>query len=378
MDIALMQKGSTKNEFPHWSETLSALTYATDQSDDHKVRFCHYRSVAPEDMYIDPLGTTQICYRQKDFSDDTPLIVNGSIHLETSPMSYGIIPYNKFKYKVAIEHTTGYSPWDYLQMVDLANISRDNPEKAGHCKLIFMMNKKFYDRFMKMDWTSVGYDDYEKYKSIIDQSIKDGFISLERYEPTQFWLQSVPLSSHEVSDHICVVLNWSNFKKGKYVRIILDKCKKLHELTGKEIDVKLHSYCKESFLKYFDEYPYIHIIPYLNTSKYDVMDKYNLFFVDSTGFGYECAYRGIVTNRTKDIYYMNDLPAEDCEFRGTKYMGVNPVHTYDDYIASSGLLKSNYSEDVINETFPISVDAKSSIISTYDTIIKNCEKVKLL
>lgn len=375
MNIALMQKGSSKNEFPHWSETLSALTYATEQKADELVEFCHYRKITPENWYIDPLGKVQKSYTQGDFSKDTPLIVNGSIHLETSPMSYGVIPYNKFKYKIAIEHTTGYSPWDYLQMVDLANISRDNPKDAGGCKLRFLMNKKFYNRFMKVDWNSVGYSDYENYKPIIEQSIKDGYVKLESYEPTQFWLDTVPTKvGLEQSNHICLVLNWANFKKGKYVQQIVEICRDLHKYTGLDIDIKLHSYCKESFLKYFEAFDFIHIIPYLNTSKYDIMDKYSLFFVDSTGFGYECSYRNMKKGRNIDIFYVSGLPAEDTEFRGTKFMGVNPVYTHIDFL--NGVTHSNYPEDVIKESFPHKGNAFDNIKEVYGTIIKNCNEIK--
>lgn len=374
MNIALMQKGDTKEQFPHWSETLSALTYATDNSDDNKIEFCHYRKVKPEDRYVDPLGKVHDCFTQGDFNKDTPLIVNGSIHLETSPMSYGIIPYNHFKYKIAIEHTTGYSPWDYLQMVDLANISRDNPQNAGNCKLRFLMNKKFYNRFMNIDWSYIGYDDYEKYKDIITKSIKDGYVKLESYEPTQFWLESVPVRVKEESDNICVVLNWANFKKAKYVQQIVENCRMLHKYTGKDIDIKLHSYCKESFLKYLEAFPYIHIIPYLNVSKYDIMDKYKLFFVDSTGFGYECAYRNLYNARSVDIFYLADLPAEDTEFRGTRFMKVNPVFNQKDFF--SGTTKSNYSSDVLKETFPHTSSPQENIREVYNIILNNCNEIK--
>lgn len=375
MNIALMQKGSSKNEFPHWSETLSALTHA-DSVD--KIEFCHYKTIKPEDRYVDPLGKVHECFTQGHFNPDTPLVVNGSIHLETSPMSYGVIPYNKFKYKVAIEHTTGYSPWDYLQMVDLANISRDDPEKAGSCKLRFLMNHRFYSRFMAVDWCKYGYDDYEKYKEIIEKSIKDGFVKLESFEPTQFWLETVPVNYRDQSDHICVVLNWANFKKAKYVQKIVEICRELHKNTGLDIDIKLHSYCKESFLKYLEAFPFIHIMPYLNVSKYDIMDKYNLFFVDSTGFGYECAYRNKYNNRLVDIFYMSGLPAEDTEFRGTKFMGVNPVYDQNDFLQHK-VSHSNYSADIIERTFPHKHStSEEDITEVYDMIVRNAEEVKSL
>lgn len=375
MNIALMQKGGTKNEFPHWSETLSALTYATDQSDNKLVEFCHYRKIKEEDWYIDPLGKKHEVFTQGEFNKDTPLVVNGSIHLETSPRSYGIIPYNHFLYKIAIEHTTGYSPWDYLQMVDLANISRDFPEKAGNCKLRFLMNYKFFDRFTKTDWKSVGYDDYENYKDIIYQSIEDGYVAVEQYEPTQFWLEVVPVKITNCSDHVCLVLNWANFKKASYVQDILSLCKRIHTYSGLDIDIKLHSYCKESFLKYFNDYSYIHIIPYLNCSKYDIMDRYSLFFVDSTGFGYECAYRNQINNRKVDIFYVKGLPAEDDQFRGTIYMDVNPIYNHTDFL--TGHDHSNYSESVLQESFPHHfLDPYNLIASIYQKIHDHCSDLK--
>lgn len=371
-----MQKGSSKNEFPHWSETLSALTYAT-QDENNLVEFCHYKKIKPEDLYVDPLGKTHLCYTQGDFDKTTPLVVNGSIHLETSPMSYGVIPYNKFKYKIAIEHTTGYSPWDYLQMVDLANISRSNPKDAGNCKLRFLMNQRFYDKFVSVDWKSVGYDDYEKYKDIIQGLIEDGYLKLESYEVTQFWIEKVPVNSNlEKSDHICLVLNWANFKKASYVMQIVELCTKLHEYTGKDIDVKLHSYCKESFLKYFTQYEFIHIMPYLNVSKYDIMDKYSIFFVDNTGFGYETSYRNKYNNRKVDIFYVEGLPAEDNEFRGTKYMDVSPQVSQNEFFA--GNHNSNFSQDLIRRTFPHTCKSDEIPNEVRSMIVKNCEELKIL
>jgi hypothetical protein len=259
-------------------------------------------------------------------------------------------------------------------MVDLANISRDDAVKAGNCKLRFLMNSKFYNRFMQVDWKSVGFDDYELYKSIIDKSISDGYVSLESYEPTQYWLDNVQPRVTELSDHLCVVLNWSNFKKAKYVNLIVDICIKLHNYTGKDIDIKLHSFCKESFLKYLSKYDFIHVIPYLDSFKYDIMDKYDTYFVDGTGFGYECSYRNLIRNRRVNIFYFNGLPAESNEFKGIIEMNSIPTHNVDEFL--SGVDSSNFDSKIIEESFPFR--GKDASVETYKIIHRNCEDIKNL
>lgn len=371
MNIALHEK-----LFPHWSEVLSALTYATEQTDGNLVEFCHYKKIGEELWYVDPLGKQHRPYTQGEFAKDTPLIVNGSIHRETSPLSYNKIPYNHFKYKLAIEHTTGYSPWDFLQMVDLALISRDDPENAGHCRLLFQMHSKFYDRFMGVDWKAHNKPIYENYKSVIAEAVEQNYVKTETMELAQFWLESVPRTITEESDRICIVLNWANFRKAAYVMKIVELCKQLHEYTGLDIDIKLHSFCKESFLKYFTALEYVHIIPYVGASKYDIMDKYKYYFVDGTGFGYETAHRSKFLGRDVNIFYVEGLPAEDNEFEGIVQMNAIPEVSHTQFLG--GTDRGNFSAEILDETFPHKCKTEDIPKECYDIIHRNCEFLKNL
>lgn len=370
--LALMQKGSSKHEFPHWSEVLSVLTYASNLDIFDDVEFCHYRKISQENEYVDPLDRHHSCFTKKDFNSDDPLIVNGSLHLETSPMSYGTIPYRKFHYKIAMEHTTGYSPWDFLQMVDLAAISRDDPDAAGNCYLRFLMNEKFYNRFMNVDWTDTQFPSFETYKSKIHSLMNSGHIKLERYEPSQYWLDKV-VTDIIPSQNICVVLNWCNFKKASLVREVVDRCVLIHKVTGLDIDLKLHAYCKPSFLKYFEQYDFIHILDYFSSNKYEIMDKYETYFVDGTGFGYECAYRNYKNHRNVNIFYFNGLASESDGFGGIIDLGAIPEFNLTDFV--DGQRISNFNQEIIDESFPhcpgfVPDDVMEIVSSNYTDMVR--------
>lgn len=350
-------KLSLLNKFPHWSEVLAVLNYSDLKGEE--IPFVSHKWLSEDELYIDPLGRKHSSVTSKYAgSEDRALVVNGSIHLETFPLSQGKIPYINQPYKVAIEHTTGYSPWDVLQMVDLAEISyKNDPEWAQGSKLIFLMYKKFYDRFMKTDWTSFSKQYYEEYKEKIDFLVDKGFVIPTYIEPSQFWLENVKSSITEKSDNICIEVNWCNLKRASHAKKMYDTCKRLHDYTGKDIDIRLHSYTSESFLKYLD-YDFIHLYPYDSISKYDIMDKYKLYFVDGTGLGYETGYRNYLHNGKKmdgigvDIFYLNGLDSDEPHhgFDGIVQMGATPDYNLDDFLR--GVDHSYFSEQIIKESFP--------------------------
>ena len=244
------------HKFDHWSEVLSVLTY----NDSLNASFIGYKSGG---TYVDPLSMSHFINPKGSLSHDDVLVVNGSIHLETFPLSKGKIPYSKIPYKVAIEHTTGYSPWDFLQMVELAEISeKGDPEFAQGSKVLYLMNKKCYSRFISTDWKSVGKDYYESWKPRITNMVDKGYVLPTAIEPAQFWLEerSVNHEFIDKSDHLCLCLNWCNIDKVKKAKLVVDICKKLHDYTGKDIDIRLHSYSREGLFHILSDLPYVHLI----------------------------------------------------------------------------------------------------------------------
>lgn len=361
MNIALLHK------FPHWSEVLSVFNYSDNLS-------CEFVSHKKGIEYTDPIGTKYFTYSRGHFTPNTPLIINGSIHLETHPLSKGKIPYSTLPYKIAIEHTTGYSPWDFLQMVELAEISAKNdPEYAQGSKVLYLMNKKCYSRFMSTEWGKIDKSYYEKWKSRIEQLVNKGYIVPTAIEPSQFWLESVPVNTSELSNNICICVNWCNINQVKKINQLLEICEKLYKYTGLSIDLRLHSYSKESLFHVFKTKSYINLIPYESMSKYDLMDKYNIYFVDGTGLGYEIAYRNKFNNRDIDIFYLSGLNSDESlgGFDGIVDMNATPQYNYLHFLNSQDT--SNFSNEIINESFPHTpgkvVDECSNII------IDACNKV---
>lgn len=341
MGFALLHK------FNHWSEVLSVLTYCSEGEDSE---FLHYKG---GEVYTDPLGKSFVTFSKGHFNCETPLIINGSIHLETHPLSKGKIPYSYFPCKVAIEHTTGYSPWDFLQMIDLAKISSTRSEDAQGSTVLYLINKKCYDRFMSVDWDSCHKEYYSKYKPVINELVEKGYVVPTYIEPAQFWLENVPSSSSLVpSDNLCLCLNWCNLNKVVKVKKVVEICEKLHSATGKNIDIRLHSYSRESLFHILESLPYVNLITYESMSKYDLMDKYQTYFVDGTGLGYEIAYRNKYKGRSVDIFYLSGLSSDDPlqGFDGIVEMGAVPDYDYNDFL--KGQAHSNFSDKIIKESFP--------------------------
>lgn len=345
MSFALLHK------FNHWSEVLSVLTYNNNiLSSDPKSDFVYYKK---GETYTDPLGNTHIIYPKGSFNKDDVMIFNGSIHLETHPLSVGKIPYSSFPYKIGIEHTTGYSPWDYLQMTDLAEISASHSENAQGSSVIFAMNKKFYNRFMATDWSGSGKDYYEVYKEKINSLVDKGYIVPTSMELAQFWLENVDINRPiEKSNRLCLCLNWCNLNKVVKVNKVVEICNSLHRYTGLEIDIRLHSYSREGLFHILESLPFVHLIPYESMSKYDIMDKYTTYFVDGTGLGYEIAYRNKFKNRDVDIFYLSGLDSDNPHegFDGIVNMKAVPEHDYINF--TNGQDHSNFDSSVILESFP--------------------------
>lgn len=336
------------NKFSHWSEALAPLTY-TDIGEEFGF-LSHKRG----ESYTDPLGRKYGCHIKSCFSHDDVFVSNGALHLETHPLSKGKIPYSYFPYKIMTNHTTGYSPWDFLQLCELSEISeKGDPEFAQGSKVLYLLPKKSFDRFMKVDWNSAGKPYYEEWKPRINKLIDKGYVLPTSYEPAQFWLENVEIERYvEPSDHLCLCLNWCNLNKVVKVKKVVEICKKLHEYTGKDIDIRLHSYSREGLFHILEELPYVHLIPYLSMSKYEVMDKYRTYFVDGTGLGYEIAYRNKYKNKPVDIFYLNGLASDEKlqGFDGIVEMGAVPEYTYEDFL--KGQEHSNFSNEVIKESFP--------------------------
>lgn len=332
------------HKFNHWSEVLSVLTYSD---------FCTCRFIgAKKDVvYQDPAGNSHVTQSRKVFDSDTILVINGSIHLETFPLSKGKIPYMTFPHKIAIEHTAGYSPWDFLQMVELVEISASKSENAQGSKVLYLMSQKCYDRFMAVNWSACGKDYYEQWRPRIQAMVDKGFIVPEAIEPAQYWLNTIGRSQLPHSDHICLCLNWCNLNRVVKIQQIVEICERLYKYTRRKIDIRLHSYSRD-ITKYFESASYVTLIPYETMSKYDIMDIYDDYFVDGTGLGYEIAYRNKHFSRDVNIFYLKGLSSDETlgGFDGIIEMGAIPQLSHEDFLR--GRDTSNYPDTVIEESFP--------------------------
>lgn len=361
------------HKFSHWSEVLSVLSYCKEIN----LEFVSHKR---GENYIDPLGKSFTTFSKSHFSRNDVFISNGALHLETHPLSKGKIPYSYFPYKIMISHTTGYSPWDTNQLVELAEISeKGDPEWAQGSKVLYLMNKKCYNRFMSTEWDKLDKPYYEDWKPRISRLIDKGYIAPTYIEPAQFWLESVPVKEPEVprSDNICICINWCNINKVKKVNQLIEICQKLYNYTGLNIDLRLHSYSRESLFHIFKEKcPYVNLIPYESMSKYEIMDNYYLYFVDGTGLGYEIAYRNKFNDRLVSIFYLSGLSSDETlgGFDGIVDMNAVPCYDYTHFL--NGQNVSNFPDEVISESFP---HTPGRVVEECgDIIINAVDKVKLL
>lgn len=350
MELALLRRN-----FTPWTESEAILFYNTVGVE------CKFVNRTPSKVshYVDPLGRVEEIhpYRDFDFKEDV-MVVPGDIQRQTHPMSYGKIGYKEFNHKISTTHTSGWSPWDYLAMVDLSRMSRDCPDDAGGCHMVNVMNEKFYKYFMRVDWSKI-VPKYEEFKPIIESLIKDKYIYLDRHEPSQFWLNSIDKQCTSRIDEIGIALNWANFKTKLNVLKIVDKLVQLHEATGKLINIKFHPYLKPSYIKLFSEYDFIKTYTSEEMYKYEFTDKYTAYVVDGTGLGYEIAYRSKLFNEDVDIYYFDDLDAEKNEFLGIREMKVVPEVTISELIQDP-TLHSFFPKEVLELTYPYGKDENIS------------------
>lgn len=341
------------NKFNPWNEVLSVIKYSDIVQSD----FCSAKKVTKEGLYTDPLGRTYENFIKSDFSKDDTMIIPGDVHRQTHPLSYGQIPYGYFKKKVALTHTSGWSPWDYLSMIELALISKNDPEKAHDTKLVLMLNNKFYEAFMKVDWTKTIYgDNYESQKKLIEEAVNAGYIRLVDLEPSQFWLDKVGEKWRQTNqvkndEVIGVGLNWANFLTAKNVNKIAEVFERIHKKTGKKLHLKMHNSSQSKYQKCLQDLIDRGILLYSefkDMDKYDFMTRYNTYLVDGTGLGYETAYLNY-DNPNFNIYYFRGLDAATDQFGGIEEMGAVPEHDQEDLILG---LRSNYPQEILDKTYP--------------------------
>lgn len=341
------------NKFNPWNEVLSVLKYTDKVESD----FCSSKRVPKEGEYTDPLGWNHKNFIKSDFSKSDVMIIPGDVHRQTHPLSYGQIPYGYFSRKVALTHTCGWSPWDYLSMIELALISKNDPEKAHNTKLVYMLNSKFYNRFMGVDWTQTEFgDDYESWKPRIEEALSSGYVILTDLEPSQWWLDKVgmkwnDINYHKIDDTIGVGLNWANFRSAKNVEKIADGLLKVYNATGKRLHLKMHNSPQSRYQSKLDPLIEKGILVYSefkDMDKYDFITRYTTYIVDGTGLGYETAYLN-EGNPDFNIYYFDGLEASHIQFGGVDEMKAVPEGTIQDLINGE---PSNYSDEIYSKTYP--------------------------
>lgn len=341
------------NKFNPWNEVLSVIKYSDKIDSD----FCSAKKVTKEGTYMDPLGRSYENFIKSDFSKDDVMIIPGDVHRQTHPLSYGQIPYGYFSRKVALTHTCGWSPWDYLSMIELALISKNDPEKAHNTKLVYMLNNKFYNKFMSIDWTKTEFGrEYEDWKFKIEETLNSGYVTLVDLEPSQFWLDRVgskwrSQNSNKIKGVVGVGLNWANFRSAKNVEYIASKLLEIHKVTGLKFHLKMHNSPQSKYQNRLAPLINQGVLVYSefkDIDKYDFMTKYDTYLVDGTGLGYETSYLNY-DNPNYNIYYFEDLEASHIQFGGVDEMGAIPLGTTKDLMKGN---KSNYSDEVLKSTYP--------------------------
>lgn len=333
--------------YPHWNE-VSAVPM---NSDLLEMYFMNTKSRKPLE-FTDPLGRNHYksISRFEINSEDTCLLICGNVQRWTHPLNKGKIPYTGIHDKIFTGHTTGYSPWDQVDMVELALMKFDNPENNLGTNGIYLMPNKFFRRFISIDWRI---DKYKKLKDDIFRGLDKKTIILCDYEPFQYWIDNIPRRvDRRDPDTIGVALNWSQFQTRSNLEKIREDLIRINRSTGKRIHIKYHNSYKKDFESFTKDLDFIVHTRFEDLDKFTFMDMYETYIVDATGFGYELAHRVRRFNDDVSIFYFDGLEASRDEFLGVEEMGVVPTKTHEDLI--KGSTKSWYPLGVVEESFPYS------------------------
>lgn len=339
------------DKFPHWSEYLAPLGYGLTEKDFSFLSF----KKGPD--YVDPLGTAHKIHTKGwyDGNDQRPdiFLCSGDIHRQTHPLSVGTVPYDQFTRKIVLPHTVGLAPYDVHANGELAALT-GHPGAKG-AKITDIVKGAFVRRFMNTDF----HDDQtfyvrptkervnlNEFKLKLAEWIGEGSTVVRDIEPSQFWLDSVPVRQECINDkYVGVALNWCSLRSAAYCNHIFDQLQHAAQRLNKVFVVRMHSYARD-----FDgsKWPYLDFRMADGMSKYDFMDSFMNYVVDGTGWGYECAYRR--RNSGVNFYQIKTLCNQD-EFSGIEEMDVLPVHNLGDWVRNPGL-QSNYPAGLIADVFP--------------------------
>lgn len=351
-------------KFDHWNEYSSVVTYADPAP--MNMRYFKVPSKSKDTEYIDPNGTVHVGVSRSEITPDDYILIAGDVQRWTHPLSEAKIPYKKCPKKIFISHTSGWSPWDQEAMIELALMQFKDPVAAQHCSGVYFMSKKFYNKFMQIDWKN---EAYITLRNDINECISRGVLIIDDYEPSQFWLSQKPQQVKERNpDIIGVALNWCEFLSKTSKNHLRSELQRIHEATGKKLHIKMHHFSKNFRFYIRGMEDYIIFDEFEDLDKYKFMDMYETYLVDGTGLGYEIAYRARLHNTKVNLYYFEGLEGRNDQFLGIEEMGVLPVHTHNDLI--NGCSSSNYPSWVIDQTYPY--DDYTKIPNQLSEVILRC------
>lgn len=348
-----------------WNDYSSILQY----SPDINFNFFKVQSKNNPPEYVDPTGRSYEPASKSSIDKNSFILIAGDIQRWSHPLSLGKIPYTGFKKKIFTTHTSGWSPWDQEAGVELALMRFRNPQNNQGTYGCYIMPRRFYQRFMNHNWSN---DKYKILQEDIVTALDKKVLLIEDYEPSQYWLDNVPCQSTvRDSSTIGVALNWCQFKTRESMKKIREILIRVHNATGKTLHIKFHHYYIKDFLPYIKDLDYVKTDKYEDLYKYEFTDKYEMYLVDSTGIGYEIAYRAQKFNQKVNLFYISGLIGEQDEFLGVTDLGATPEKTHEDLI--NGCTTSNYSELILSETYPYS--NKDNIISKITNVVMKASQL---
>lgn len=352
----MIDKIALLTKFDHWCIPLYPLYLNSKYSSQYVAKYPSTKEV----NYLRDKGVDIHKYNELGEASETVLVISGDIDRNTHPLSKDKLQYSNYNNQIMTTHTIGYSPWDFTNYIDYTY------KFQSDINIMYLIEDKLYNRFSAVDWSNTEYPFYQDHLDKLNKLIDLGRLSITNYQPIQYdiWhnyqiydnLSDRYKSSSDRDNVIGVALNWCNISKSSRCKELLRDLELIHNLyPEKKFVIKNHHNTNSRLYNLVKSIDYIEIYSDSELAKEDFISMCNYYLVDDTSLGYEISYiRNKLTNDNRcDIYYIDSFSSIAEEFQGVEYMGdIRPKYSTSDIINESTLMKSDYNEEVISESFP--------------------------
>lgn len=331
----------------YWIDPSSIIAYS---SKNYNIGIVSSNPSGKDRLYTDPLGKSYKAITYKEVESNSPLL--SSVVISRSSKGTRVFPHTDlFSKYVTMPHTAGYS------LNDLNYYLIDYKLDSNYQGLV---PEKLFRKYSEVTPELESYyhsDSLDTYREL-SKAIDSGKVTLIDFDPMQYILTKIHTKYETTprnSDYVGVALNYVSINTPRKFSVLYSRLEDIYKKTGLKFKIRFHDYMYGHII---DESEFLSVVTNEEMTEFEFADYFSKYIVDGTGLGYKIAYRSKLLDRPCDIYYADLSKKVHHNFRGIDLIDCLPLKTMDALIKNES---SNYSNEVIEETYGVPLDEIESI-----------------